>query len=209
MVLFHPAMAVLNNIYGRVCLGAGYAALSGIRAFLPLAFLALYARLALFSAPPLAGTPFAFLQHTWVIVLLFALALVELLGEKLLAGRASRGRRRGPAMTVLRVLLGGVAFAAAVAPHGRIAMAVCGVIGLGIAALSTRVVSGLRPDVRTTGRTAAILTSFYEDALVIVGAFLFILLPPLGALLALFIFFLVYRLRARRKRKFSGLRILK
>ena len=69
---------VFKSIYARVCMGAGLAALSGVRAFLPVAFLALYARLTFFSAPVLRGTPFAFLEKTWVIALLFALAIVAL-----------------------------------------------------------------------------------------------------------------------------------
>jgi hypothetical protein len=212
VVLFHPAMSVFDNIYGRVCLGAGYSALSGIRAFLPLGFLALYARLRLFSAPPLGGTPFAFLQRTWVIVLLFVLAAIELAAEKLVAGRATGRTAHGKSRTVtipLRVLLGGVVFAAAVSPHGTIAMVVCGVIGLGMAWLSNRAVSALRPDARTAGRSTAILVSLFEDIIVVVAAFLFVLVPPLGALFALFIFLLAYRVRTRRRRKYSGLRILK
>ena len=67
--------AVFKSIYARACMGAGLAALSGVRAFLPVAFLALYARLQFVSAPVLDGTPFAFLEKTWVIAVLFALAV--------------------------------------------------------------------------------------------------------------------------------------
>ena len=55
----------------------------GIRAFLPVAFLALYSRLEFASAPVLDGTPFAFLEKTWVIALFFALAVIELAVDKI------------------------------------------------------------------------------------------------------------------------------
>jgi phosphate/sulfate permease len=51
--------------------------------------------------------------------------------------------------------------------------------------------------------------SVYEDLVVLIGTLLFVLVPLIGALLALFLFLLVYRLRRRNKRKHKGLRILK
>jgi hypothetical protein len=69
---------VFNSIYARACMGAGLAVLSGFRAFLPIAFLALYSRLEFASAPVLQDTWFKFLEHTWVIAVLFALAVIEL-----------------------------------------------------------------------------------------------------------------------------------
>ena len=96
---------VFTSIYARACMGAGLAVFSGVRAFLPVAFLALYSRLEFASAPILDGTPFAFLEKTWVISLFLTLAVVELAIDKMPAldpnprsGHAAhqdRPRRRG------------------------------------------------------------------------------------------------------------------
>ena len=196
--------AVFKSIYARVCMGAGLAALSGVRAFLPVAFLALYSRLEFFSAPILKGTPFAFLEKTWVIALLFALAVIELATDKIPAV-ASLHRQ---IMQPLRIALGGLVFAAAMAPDGWISMTVCGIVGLLIAGLAEHAIYSIRPADRI--ETAPfVLLSIYADMLVLIGTLLFVLVPLIGALFACFTFLFVYRVRQRRNRKHKGLRILK
>lgn len=195
---------VFNSIYARACMGAGLSVLSGMRAFLPVAFLALYSRLEFASAPQLAGTPFAFLEETWLLALLFALAIIELALDKLPALTVTYNAVMRP----VKVLLGGLVFAAAVAPSGWIAMTVCGVLGLVIAGLAERVRRSLRPDA-TADIGPVVLISIYEDALVLVSTLVFVLVPLIGALLACFLFLLTYRVRKIRARKHRGLRILK
>jgi hypothetical protein len=51
--------------------------------------------------------------------------------------------------------------------------------------------------------------SIYEDVAVLIGTLLFVLVPLIGALVALFLFLLVYRVQQRGKRKHKGLRILR
>jgi uncharacterized membrane protein len=199
---------VFQSIYARVLMGSGLAALSGIRAFLPVAFLALYSRLAFFSAPVLGGTAFAFLNKTWVIALLFALAVIELSTDKI-PQAASLHRQ---IMRPLRIAFGGFVFAAAMAPDGWIAMAICAVVGLLIAGLAEYAVHSMRPGIQPGARIEAtpfVLLSIYADLLVLIGTLLFVLVPLIGALFACFLFLFVYRLRQRRKRKHKGLRILK
>ena len=123
---------VFNSIYARACMGAGLAVLSGLRAFLPVAFLALYSRLEFASAPILEDTPFSFLERTWVICLFFALAVIELAADKVPWLYPTRDQILRP----IKIVLGGVVFAAVMAPSGWIAMTVCGVLGLVIAMLS-------------------------------------------------------------------------
>lgn len=185
-------------------MGAGLAALTGVRAFLPVAFLALYARLQFASTPVLAGTRFAFLEKTWVIAVLFALAVIELAMDKMPALTGTYRQVARP----LRILFGGVVFAAVMAPHGWIAMTVCGILGLAIAGLAEHAAHSMRPE---AGLETApfVLLSIYADALVLVGTLLFVLVPLIGALFACFLFLFVYRLQQRRKRKHKGLRILK
>ncbi len=196
--------AIFNSIYARVCMGAGLAALTGVRAFLPVAFLALYSRLEFASAPSLDGTWFAFLQQTWVIALLFALAIVELATDKMPALAATHRQVMRP----IKIILGGLVFAASMAPDGWIPMLICGIVGLLIAGLAEHAAASMRPaaDMETA---PFVLLSVYADLLVLVGTLLFVLVPLIGALFACFVFLFVYRLQQRRKRKYKGMRILK
>lgn len=195
---------VFSSIYARACMGAGLAVLTGVRAFLPIAFLALYSRLEFASAPILDGTPFAFLEKTWVIALFFALAIIELAVDKI----PSLYPTRDQIMQPIKIVLGGVVFAAAMAPDGWIAMTVSGILGLVIAGLADRVRRSMRP-YETADAGPLVLMSIYEDVAVLIGTLLFVLVPLIGALVAFFLFLLVYRLQRRGKRKHKGLRILK
>ena len=199
---------VFKSIYARVCMGAGLAALSGVRAFLPVAFLALYSRLEFFSAPVLTGTPFSFLEKTWVIALLFALAIIELATDKI--PRISSLHRQ--IMQPIRIALGGLVFAVAVAPYGWITMVICAVVGFAIAGLAEHATHSMRPGSQPGTQIEAapfVLLSIYADLLVLVGTLLFVLVPIIGALFACLMFLFVYRLQQRRRRKHKGLRILK
>ncbi len=195
---------IFDSIYARACMGAGLAALTGIRAFLPVAFLALYSRLEFHSAPVLKGTVFGFLDKLWVVGLLLALAVVEVALDKFLVF----SRTRDQVMQPIKIALGGLVFAVAMAPDGWIAMAVSGVLGLLIAGIADHVRRSTRPATATeTG--PIILVSFYEDIAVLVGTLLFVLVPLIGALVACFLGLLMYRLQRTRGRKHKGLRILK
>jgi len=194
---------VFNSIYARACMGAGLAVLTGLRAFLPVAFLALYSRIEFASAPILDDTPFAFLEKTWFISLIFALAVVEIAIDKMPALAQTRDHIMQP----IKVVLGGLVFAAAMAPHGWIAMAVCGVLGLVIAGLADQARRSMQANAGTDPGPA-LLMSIYEDLAVLIGTLLFVLVPLVGALFALFLILLIYRLQQRRKRKHRGLRIL-
>ncbi len=195
---------VFKSIYARACMGAGLSVLSGMRAFLPVAFLALYSRLEFASAPRLEDTPFEFLERTWLLSLLFALAVIELALDKVPRLSCTYNAVLRP----FKVLLGGVVFAAVMAPDGWIAMSVCGGLGLVIAGLAEQVHRSLRP-APSAEVTPAVLISIYEDLAVLVGTLVFVLVPLIGALLVCFLVLLVYRIQKIRARKHRGLRILK
>ena len=195
---------IFNSVYARACMGAGLSVLTGFRAFLPVAFLALYSRLEFASAPVFHGTVFGFLEKTWVIALLLALAVIELALDKIFVVSPTRDQIMQP----IRIVLGGMVFAAAMAPEGWIASTVAGVLGLVIAGLADHVRRSTR-SAMTTSRTALVLISVYEDVAVLIGTLLFVLVPLIGALLACLLALLVYRVQTRRKRKHKGLRILK
>lgn len=185
-------------------MGAGLAVITGLRGFLPLAFLSLYSYLGFASAPNLDGTPFALLGQVWLIAVLFALAVIELVLDKVFAHTPTTGRVLQP----IKILLGGVIFAAAMAAEGWITMAVVGVLGAVIAGLADHAWRSTRAGVKVE-KPARILVSAYEDLAVLVGTLLFVLVPLIGALLACFLVLFVYRLQVVRKRKHRGLRILK
>lgn len=195
---------IFDSVYARACMGAGLAVLSGVRGFLPVGFLALYSRLEFASAPVLDDTNFAFLHSTWVVVTLLVLAVVELVLEKFLAKSTLFARIMQP----LRIALGGLVFAAVIAPGGWVASVVGGVLGLVIAGLTDRVRRQTRSGM-TSDKTALVLVSIYEDIAVLVGTLLFVLLPLIGALLAFLLLLFFYRVERRRKRKHKGLRILR
>jgi uncharacterized membrane protein len=195
---------IFDSVYARACMGAGLAVLSGVRGFLPVAFLALYSRLEFASAPVLAGTSFAFLEKTWAVVVLLVLAVAELLLDKFFPNNVLFARIMQP----VRIVLGGLVFAVAVSPGGWIACVVGGVLGLVIAGLTDRARRQTRSGM-TSNQTAVVLVSIYEDIAVLVGTLLFVLVPLIGALLACFLALFFYRVERRRRRKHKGLRILK
>ena len=66
-----------------------------------------------------------------------------------------------------------------------------------------------RPAETPTWRAAVVLLSLDADFIVLIGTLVFVLVPLIGALLALFLFLFAYRLRQRQRRKHKGLRILR
>jgi uncharacterized membrane protein len=185
-------------------MGAGLAVLSGVRGFLPIAFLALYSRLEFASAPVLAGTAFGFLESLYAVIPLLALGIAELVLDKFFP----KNRVFAHIVQPIRIIMGGLVFAAAIAPGGWIASVVGGVLGLIIAGLTDRVRRQTRAGM-TNHSTALVFLSVYEDIAVLVGTLLFVLLPLIGALLACLMVLLVYRVERRLRRKHKGLRILK
>lgn len=197
---------LLHSPTAHVCLGAGLAGLCGFRAFLPIALLGLFSRLGYLAAPSLANTPFSFLEQTWVIIVFFVLAVVEMGLDKISEQRLAVDFVFNP----LRVLAGALAFASTLAEYGTVPLVVGAVAGAIIALVAHVAQGALRSAVDGAGteRSAPFL-SFFEDIAVIIGAFALLLLPWLGIPVLFFVFFLVYRVRVRRKRKYRGLRILR
>ncbi|MCX8032418.1 MAG: DUF4126 domain-containing protein [Thermoleophilia bacterium] len=184
-------------------MGAGLAVLTGLRAFLPLAFVALYSRLEFASSPHLTDTPFAFLENWWVIGLLLGLAVIEMAADKILSRSVIFARATQP----VKIIFGGVVFAAAMAPEGWVAMLVTGILGLLIAGLADHVWRRMRP--ASAEKAALVLISLYVDIIVLVGTLLFVLVPLIGALLTCFLVLVFYRVRVVSRRKHRGLRILR
>ncbi len=188
-------------------MGAGLATLTGLRAFLPLALVGLISRFALFgNLIELTGTPFAFLEDSWVIGILLVLALVEITADKVPVLDSAQNIVAGP----LRVLAGAAIFGAALG-HEDTGVVVAGMIAGGAIAGATHAVKEvIRPGAAAAGGgTASPFLSLFEDLAAAFGTVLVVIVPFLGLALVAFVIYLIYRVRRRRRRKYKGLRILK
>lgn len=197
---------LLHSLPANVCLGAGLAGLCGFRAFFPVALLGLFSRFGLLGAPGLDGTTFAFLTQTWVFVVFFILALLEMGLDKL----PIQGLALDFVFNPLRVLAGALVFASIMSGHGTVVVIVGAVAG-GIIALVAHIAHGaLRPALRSEQILGtAPFQSLLEDVAVIIASLAAMALPWLGIAIIFFVFLLVYRVRIRQRRKYRGLRILK
>src|SRR5215203_1051523 len=171
-------------------LGVGLASVAGVRAFVPLAYIA---------EPDILG-----LQIGWTVVLaLSALAVVELTLDKLQALDPAFGY----VMIPIRMVAGAVLFAA-VYESGALFDAVA-VAGGAIAGLVAGLKVILRP--ASMSSSAGVSTAFLsamEDFVAVFGGVVGLFLPFLPLLFVGFLLFFFNRIRKRRGRKYGGLRIL-
>jgi hypothetical protein len=184
-----------------VGIGVGLSSVAGIRAYLPLALVGLFARLGLFTL----SAPFDLLDDWLVVGALLVLALLESALDKLPA--------LDPVLdfvqTPLRIVAGAVLFAVAL----RAELDVAGIpelaVGAGIAGLVAVLKVVLRP---SAGDSAAGVStpflSFFEDVVAGVGSVVAVFVPFLPLAFVGFLLFFFFRVRRRRGRKYGGLRIL-
>ena len=184
-------------------LGVGLASVAGVRAFMPLALFALFARLGFIGEPDILG-----LLSGWTVVLvLSALAGVEIVLDKVRALDPAFGY----VMIPIRMVSGAALFATIYDPGALLdARAVPGLVaGAGIAALVAVLGMTLRPASRTS--SAGVSTAFLsvmEDVVAIIGGAVGLFVPFLPLLFVGFLLFFFNRIRKRRGRKYGGLRIL-
>lgn len=197
--LFHTAASY-------ACLGVGLAVLCGFRAFLPVAMLGLFAAIRFVAAPELEGGPLQLVAAPWFVILMFALAVVEIVLNKVAAFRSAAGL----ALTPVKLLAGGLVLATALSTYGSAVLAVAAVAGIILAFLAHRARAAVLPplsgdDAQRTGPYLSLL----EDIAVLVAVAVVLAFPWSGVILVVFASFLVYRVRTLRRRKYRGLRILK
>jgi uncharacterized membrane protein len=197
---------LFNGLFANVSSGSGLSTMAGLRAFLPLALVGLLSRTGFLGLIDLEGTPFAFLEISWVIVLLFTVALFEVGADKVPLLDSVQDLVATPA----RILAGALIFGAVMADEATAAM-VAGMVGGGVIAGASHAVKGIiRPGATVaTGGSANPFLSLFEDITSALGTVLLLLLPLLGLLVLLFLVFLIFRLTRRRRRKYRGLRILR
>jgi uncharacterized membrane protein len=184
-----------------VGVGIGLSSVAGVRAFLPLVLVGLFARLGLFELP----TPFAFLED-WAVIGVFAvLALLESGLDKIPALDSVLDYVQTP----LRIVVGAILFAAALQEGidvGAIPELVAGGV---IAGLVSFLKTILRPAANavSAGVSASFL-SLLEDAVALLGGVIAVFVPLVPLSLVVFLLFFLFRVRRRRGRKYGGLRIL-
>ena len=184
-----------------VGIGIGLSSIAGVRAFLPLVLVGLFARLGLFTLP----APLGFLDDWPVMGALAVLALLE------------SGLDKVPALdpilnyvqTLLRIVAGAILFAAALQ------------VGIDVGTIpelaAGGVIAGLVSVLKTISRPAANMASagvsvsflsLVEDALALLGGIIAVLVPLVPLALVAFLLFFFFRVRRRRGKKYGGLRIL-
>ncbi len=181
--------------------GIGLSSVSGVRAYLPLALVGIFARFGLFELP----RPFDVLDNWLVIMVLLALAFVESGLDKIPALDSVLDVIQTP----VRVAAGAVLFSAALEAGLGVDAIPELLAGGGIAGTVAVLKAILRPSANATsaGVSAPFLSTF-EDVVAVVGGILAVLVPLLPLLLVAFLLFFFYRVRRRRGRKYGGLRIL-
>jgi Domain of unknown function (DUF4126) len=181
--------------------GVGLSSVAGVRAYLPLALVGIFARLGLFELP----APFEVLGNGLVIAAFLALAFVE------------SGLDKIPALdtvldvvqTPIRIVAGAVLFSAALEAGLDVGAIPELAAGGGIAGTVAVLKALLRPpaNAASAGVSAPFLSTC-EDVVAVVGGVLAVLVPLVPLLLVAFLLFFFYRVRRRRGRKYGGLRIL-
>jgi Domain of unknown function (DUF4126) len=181
--------------------GVGLSSVAGIRAYLPLVLVGLFARLGLFTLP----APFNLLDDWLVIGVLLMLALLE------------SGLDKIPALdpvldfvqTPVRIIAGAILFAAVLQEGIGVGAIPELVLGGSIAGVVAVLKAILRPpaNVESAGVSTSFL-SLLEDVVALLGGVIAVFVPFLSLALVAFLLFFFFRVRRRRGRKYGGLRIL-
>jgi len=181
--------------------GVGLSSIAGIRAYLPLLLVGLFARLGLFTLP----APFNLLDDWLVIGVLLVLALLESGLDKIPALDSVLDFVQTP----VRIIAGAILFAAALQEGISVGAIPELVLGGSIAGVVGVLKAVLRPpaDVESAGVSTSFL-SLLEDVVALLGGVIAVFVPFLPLALVAFLLFFFFRVRRRRGRKYGGLRIL-
>jgi hypothetical protein len=184
-----------------VGIGIGLSSIAGVRAFLPLVLVGLFARLGLFAMP----APFGFLDDWLVIGVLAVLALLESGLDKI----PTLDPVLDYVLTPLRIVSGAILFAVALQEGIDVGTIPELAVGGVIAGLVSVLKIILRPaaNVASAGVSVSFL-SLVEDAVALLGGLIALLVPLVPLVLVSFLLFFFFRVRRRRGRKYGGLRIL-
>jgi Domain of unknown function (DUF4126) len=188
------------DITSSIIAGFGLSAPAGLNAWLPLLIVGLAGRFHLFNLTLRA--PFNLLTNTWVLVVLGVLLLIEIFADKIPAVDSVND----VIYTFIRPVAGGILFAAHSGAVGGVDPTAAFILGVLAAGSVHAVKATSRPIVTaTTGGLGNPLVSMTEDMIAGVTTVLALVVPIaaaaiMGALL-LGAFYVVWRLRARRRRR--------
>ena len=182
--------------------GAGLSSIAGIRAYLPLALVGLFARLGLFTLP----APFDLLEDWLVIGALLVLALLESALDKIPALDPILDFVQTP----IRAVAGAVLFSAALGAGLDVQAISELVVDGGIAGLVSVLKATLRPPARGAASVgvSAYFLSLFEDIVALLGGVVAVLVPLVPVVFVAFLLLFFFRVKRRRRRKYGGLRIL-
>jgi hypothetical protein len=184
--------------------GAGLSGASGVRPFLPALLAGGLARGD--TGLDFDGTDFSFLESTWFLLIVLALAVVAYA-----LGRRGQNELLDRALLAFGAVLGALLFAGSLADEGYtswpgiIGGAACAALGwFALAALFSRA----RRRVRDSGGAVALLDA-YADGIALALAGLSILFPPLAFVALAAFAVLIVRSRGESAQKYEGLRSLR
>lgn len=189
-------------------IGVGLSSIAGIRAYLPLALVGLFAALGLFVLPEPLG-----ILGSWVVVgALFVLALLETVLDKV----SALDPLLDYVQTPVRIASGAVLFSAVLGAGVGVSALPELAIGAAIAGVTAVLKIVLRPpSAKAAGASAAGVSTYFlslfEDVVALVGGALAVavFVPFVPLVLVAFLLFFFFRVRRRRGRKYGGLRILR
>jgi uncharacterized protein DUF4126 len=181
--------------------GIGLSSIAGVRAYLPLVLVGLFARLGFFEL----SFPFDLLDDWLFIGVLLALALLESVLDKISAFDSILNLVQTP----IRIFEGAGLFAIALGEGLGIGAIPELVAGAAIAGTVSILKASLRPstNVASSGVSVSFL-SFFEDVMALIGGMIAVFVPLAPLVLVAFLLFFYYRVSRRRGRKYGGLRIL-
>jgi hypothetical protein len=181
--------------------GIGLSSIAGVRAYLPLALVGLFARLGFFELP----FPFNLLDDWLFIGVLLVFALLESVLDKISALDSILDLVQIP----IRIFAGAVLFAIALGEGlgiGGIPALVSGAVIAGTVAILK---ASLRPPANAASAGVSVsFLSFFEDVVALIGGMIAVFVPLVSLVLVAFLLFFFYRVGRRRGRKYGGLRIL-
>ena len=187
------------DIFSSIVAGFGLSTPAGLNAWLPLLITGLTAR---FTDVIKLKAPFTILTETWVLVALGVLLFIEIFADKIPAVDTINDIIH----TFIRPVAGGILFAAHSGAVGGLDPTLSFALGLLSAGSMHAVKATTRPIITaTTGGIGNPIISFLEDLVAGLAAVMALVAPFVaGCMMAAILgtaFFVVFRWRARRRRR--------
>ena len=183
-----------------VGIGAGLAAVAGVRAYIPVFLVGIFALVGVLAL----HRPFDFMDGGVALGVLVVLALLEVGLDKVKGTSRALNYAQVPVRMAAGAVLFAVALGAGLGPQAAPELIAGGVIAGVVAVLKLL----LRPSAEGGAGVSSAFLSVCEDLTGLIGGIIAVFVPYLSLILVAFLLFFYYRIRRRRGRKYRGLRIL-